>query len=236
MKAVALMRSAPIAAYEAGSCRVRCGISGRSPAQVGLTDFRGGISVVREQQLPTNVTRGLKTGGWLSRQLGTILTPLATLTNVIYVGGTRCSQMPDGTYRWSEAPVRESARHYNDPAWCLDLLWGVTQGEFLPDGPDSTESGGTPRAAGICDITVAHERSPHGVRQRPGERQRGDLHFRRVEVEWAADRRPARIDMPLGGLLWRTELWDYGVDFALPPGAPTLDEIEQRYAGTSKPK
>jgi hypothetical protein len=83
--------------------------------------------------------------------------------DLLYVDGKTFTQDADGRFIAAKRERSDTARHPNDPVWCVDVLYGaVTPVDVL--GESRKDDGVHLHLAAVADLSAADRISPHGVR------------------------------------------------------------------------
>jgi hypothetical protein len=215
MEDVAAIRDAPARAVTADTSRTRSGNLSEGPAspisnarQEGVSDYQRRWAFVAREGIPLGEQPGSSRVASLVRSR---MDALVAPRELLFIDGVVCTLMPDGCVFSTGRRRPQSPRLYNDPAWTLDLLYGVS-GPVERAGTD--ERDGVVLTHFVCssDVRAADRHSPHGVELHKPEVMA--LHVWLDEEGLA--RRISREQVhtfPDRQRFWSaSEFWDFGVD------------------------
>jgi hypothetical protein len=210
---LSLIRGAPERAADAGTSRVRSGNLACGPESEitsarleGVTDYRRRWTFVTGDGLDLP---GLPAGRRFATVVRSTLEAFAAPREVLFVDGVTCMEA-DGRVVTSGGRQQDAPRRPSDPAWPLDLLYGVTDGVELVD----TGKNGVTHLAFESDLRLADRESPSGVDRRSRNAVTIPVHA------WIDDAGLAvrigyelELRFPDRHRFWcASEFWDFGVD------------------------
>jgi hypothetical protein len=195
---LALVQAAPDRMVSAKSSRVRSGnVTGAAdsdlvPIAEGVTAFERRWSLVRQQLHQPTWPTEKPPGGIADRLARGLLDLAASPRELLYIDGSAFVVGRDRRFTTHLSPPASGPRHPGDPAWCLDLLFGVvTSVDVLRETRD--DDGVHLHLAAISDLAAADRNAPYGVRpaaDRGSDRERVPLqlwltgdHVHRVSIE-----------------------------------------------------
>jgi hypothetical protein len=217
-----LVREAPERAAAEKSARVRRGYLIGGPGTAIVPIGEGVTDLVRRWTLSSQELPGLEPPaaghrvGLFERFAREVADVVATPSELLYIDGAIFVKAPDGRFIGQEHPRADAPRHPNDPAWCLDILYGV-QPPIKVLQQTQHEDGLHVSLAAVADLSVADRTSPYGVRLEIASRnsRRDRVPF---ELSLNGDR-VVRVSLEhVSGYsaserFWSaTEFWDFGVD------------------------
>jgi hypothetical protein len=177
-----------------------------------VTDFVRECTLIRQElQDPHEGNRG-RFAGLVARFASQVMTG-----DFFFVDGTVYVRDRDEGFTTRGDPLRDGPRHPNDPAWIVDVLYGVrppVEQVVEPPEPSEVEL----YLAAIADLEAADRLSPHGILP-PVAARGSDRREMRLHVWLNAEHLPLRISieqrsaMPPDETFWSAvEFWDYGID------------------------